>query len=55
MLKHGCYWKWQCNKYMFNVIDIFMPVSGSVGRGPLHSFARARLCYQDGLLYMCGE
>jgi hypothetical protein len=37
-------WKYQYNKYMFNVIDIyiFIPVCGCVGRGP-----RALLCLGD--------
>jgi len=42
MFKHLVYWKYQYNKYMFNFIDIYIliPVSGCVGRVPVHCFAR---------------
>ena len=38
MVKHWFCWKYQYNKYIFNFIDQlhFIPVSGCVGRGPMH-------------------
>ena len=41
MVKHWVYWKYQYNKYIFNFIDLYIviPVSGCVGKAPVHCFA----------------
>ena len=41
MFKHWLCWKYQCNKYMFNLIDnyIFIIVNGCVCSGPVHCFS----------------